>query len=76
MATIQEPPRKPTQAPRETKAAAQQPLTPGEVEQLRKDRVHAIFILVGVLAVFVLLIVLASFAPAPNSADYQPWLMP
>lgn len=45
-------------------------------EETRSDRIHASIVLLAVVAVFALIILLATLSPPPDGAEFQPWMMP
>jgi len=45
-------------------------------EKTRSDRIHASIVLLAVVAVFALIVLLATLSPPPDGAEFQPWMMP
>ena len=77
MATIHEPPRqvKPSVPEPKQKEPTVDPVAEDK-ERVRSDRIHATIVLLAVVAVFALIILLATLSPPPDGAEFQPWMMP
>jgi hypothetical protein len=86
MATIHEPPPRVRPSVPEQEPLPEQGMDPvvepmaeetePTAEETRSDRIHAVIVLLAVVAVFALIILLATFSPPPDGADFQPWMMP
>ena len=78
MATIHEPPQevKPSVPEPEQKMEPVVDPVAEEREKARSDRIHASIVLLAVIAVFALIILLATLSPPPEGAEFQPWMMP
>jgi len=78
MATIHEPPKRvePSAPKPEQKQEPAIDPTAAEREERRSDRIHAALVLLAVVAVFALIVLLATLSPPPEGAEFQPWMMP
>ncbi|MEE8450663.1 MAG: hypothetical protein V3R99_02080 [Thermoguttaceae bacterium] len=78
MATIHEPPQKVRPSVPEPEQKMDPVLDPvaEDRKKTRSDRIHATIVLLAVVAVFALIILLATLSPPPDGAEFQPWMMP
>ena len=75
MATVHEPPPKVRDKDEPTLEPTREPFAEDK-GKLRSDRIHAILVLLAVIAVFALIVLLAVFSPPPEGVEFQPWIMP
>ena len=75
MATVHEPPPKVRTEDEPKLEPLGEPIAQDK-ESRRRDRFHAMLVLLAVIAVFALIILLAVFSPPPEGVEFQPWIMP